>query len=135
VTTFAYIRGSRVVTVFTTARPASDFPDIQANLVVVDASVQQGDYYNGSIFQAAPFTLVELKILKQQALDSLFDARFDLTAFIREGTATNVTANNVGSFLAAITNNYRTLRAQIAAAASISVLNAIDITAGWPNNP
>jgi hypothetical protein len=72
---------------------------------------------------------------KQTALDALFDANFDLAKFIRGGTATTITAANVGTFLATITNNYRSLRAQIAAASTLATLNAININSGWPSNP
>lgn len=73
--------------------------------------------------------------LKQAALDALFDSHFDLAKFIRGGTITTITAANVGTFLATIANNYRSLRAQIAAASSVAALNAININAGWPSNP
>lgn len=72
---------------------------------------------------------------KQIALDALFDANFDLAKFIRGGTATNITAANVGTFLATITNNYRSLRTSIASAADLTALNAININSGWPSNP
>jgi hypothetical protein len=71
----------------------------------------------------------------QAQLDSAFNAKFDLAAFIRAGTVTTVTAAGVGTFLATITNNYRTLRAAIAAAPTIAALTAININAGWPANP
>lgn len=75
------------------------------------------------------------KTQKQVTLDALFDANFDLAKFIRGGAATNITAANVGTFLATITNNYRSLRASIAAAANLTALNAININSGWPSNP
>lgn len=75
------------------------------------------------------------KTQKQAALDAAFNANFDLAAFIRGGTATNVTSANVGTFLATITNNYRSLRAQITAAASVAAVNSINLNSGWPNNP
>src|SRR4249920_508661 len=59
------------------------------------------------------------KTLKQTQLDALVDDNFDLKAFIRDGTITNVTGANVGSYLAQITNNYRTLRLQITGASSV----------------
>jgi hypothetical protein len=68
-------------------------------------------------------------------LDALLDNNFDLKAFIRAGTSSAVTAANVGTFLAQITNNYRSLRSQIAAATTVAQLQAIDINAGWPGNP
>lgn len=73
--------------------------------------------------------------LWQTHLDAEFDQHFDLAKFIRGGTVTTVTATNVGSFLAQITNNYRSLRAQIAAAATVAAVQAISITSGWPSNP
>lgn len=71
----------------------------------------------------------------QLALDAMFDAQFDLKAFIRGGTISTVTAVQVGSFLAQITNNYRSLRSQISAATTVAQVQAININAGWPANP
>lgn len=71
----------------------------------------------------------------QFQLDTLLDNNFDLKAFIRAGTSTTVTGTNVGTFLATICNNYRSLRAQIAAATTFTQLNAININSGWPSNP
>lgn len=82
-----------------------------------------------------PDTLATRKAVKQIALDVLFNTNFDLGNFIRVGTATNVSANNIGTFLAQITNNYRTLRASIANAADTTILAAINLNSGWPNNP
>lgn len=79
--------------------------------------------------------LAYAKLQKQQALDDFFNAHFDLAAFIRGGTATGITAANVGTFLATITNNYRTLRASIAAASTVAVVNVINVNSGWPANP
>lgn len=84
---------------------------------------------------ASFFPVADYQAAKQAQLDALFDIKFDLAKFIRAGTATTVTAANVGTFLSQITNNYRTLRASIAAAASVAAVNAIDVTAGWPSNP
>lgn len=80
-------------------------------------------------------TFTECQSDLQQALDNLFDANFDLKAFIRTGSSTSVTAAGVGTFLATICNNYRLLRASIAAATNLSQLNAISIISGWPGNP
>jgi hypothetical protein len=71
---------------------------------------------------------------KKAALDTYFTTYFDLTEFIMQGTV-QVSATNVGNFIAQITNNYRSLKSQIANAANMTALNAIDITKGWPNNP
>jgi hypothetical protein len=75
------------------------------------------------------------KAQRQEQLDNLLDNNFDLKAFIRAGTATNVTGTNIGNFLATINNNYRTKRAAIAAAATVAAVAAVAINAGWPNNP
>lgn len=75
------------------------------------------------------------KVVAQQALDDWFDAHFDLAKFIRGGSAVNITAANVGTFIATITNNYRTLRASITAAATVAAVNAINVNGGWPSNP
>jgi hypothetical protein len=75
------------------------------------------------------------KTLKQAELDAFFDQFFDFDQFIRTGTATSVTATQVGNFLAQITNNYRTLRASIKNASSVAVVEAINVQSGWPNNP
>jgi hypothetical protein len=72
---------------------------------------------------------------KQTRLDTLVDENFDLKAFIRDGTITTVTGANVGNYLAQITNNYRSLRSQIANAASVAAVNAINLNQGWPSNP
>jgi hypothetical protein len=71
---------------------------------------------------------------KKDELDAYFRTYFDLTNFIMQGTV-QVSATNVGNFIAQITNNYRSLKSQIASAANMTALNAIDITKGWPNNP
>ena len=86
--------------------------------------------YAGSAAQ-----LAFVKTQKQTALDAVFDANFDLSKFIRGGASTNITAANVGTFLATITNNYRSLRASISGAANVSAVNAININSGWPANP
>jgi len=71
----------------------------------------------------------------QLQLDTLLDNNFDLKAFIRAGNSTSVTGTQVGNFLATITDNYRSLRASIAAAASVAAVQAININNGWPSNP
>jgi hypothetical protein len=86
-------------------------------------------------YPASPTELAWHKQNKQAALDTLFDANFVLTEFIRNGTVTTVTGANVGAFIAQISNNYRTLRASIAAATTVAQVQAININAGWPSNP
>ncbi len=79
--------------------------------------------------------LTYAKVQKQTALDDFFNAHFDLAAFIRGGTTTGITGAQVGTFLATIANNYRTLKASIAAAANVAAVAAINVQSGWPNNP
>jgi hypothetical protein len=134
----AYVIDRHVSTLLAPEKTLADCPpEIRSSCYEVADTVQCGWYRldDGTFVAERPKTLVELKALKQAALDELFDTRFDLSAFIREGTATNVTSNNVGSFLSTITNNYRTKRAQIASAADAAALDAINILSGWPNNP
>ena len=109
--------------------PVSISPD---GLHVADQTLAQA--YLAS-FVGSATELAYNKTIKQAALDALFDANFDLAKFIRGGQSTGITATNVGNFLATITNNYRSLRAQIAAATSVAQVQAININAGWPSNP
>lgn len=124
-----------VLSHFTTTLTASAFPAIQARLAVAPASVVDGMYFDGTSFGFTPLTLLDAKALKQAQLDAFFNAHFDLASFIRDGTVTTVTATQVGTFLATITNNYRTIRANKDAAGTIAAAMAIDVTAGWPSNP
>lgn len=109
---------------FATAAPegwhVDDVSAVQAIIAAFAGSADELAYY---------------KRVKQALLDDQFDQHFDLAKFIRAGSATGITAANVGTFLATITNNYRTLRASIAAAASVAAVNAINIAGGWPANP
>lgn len=86
--------------------------------------------YSGSAAELAWW-----KSKMQAALDDLLDDNFDLKAFIRAGASISVTAAGIGNFLATINNNYRTLRASIAAASTVAAVQAVNINAGWPANP
>lgn len=79
--------------------------------------------------------LVYAQLVKQAALDALLNNNFDLIAFIRSGSSVLVSGVAVGTFLSTIANNYRSLRAQIAAAGTVGAVNAININSGWPANP
>ena len=98
----------------------SDVPTVTATIAAYSGSATELAYH---------------KVQAQTALDAAFNANFDLAAFIRAGTATGITATQVGTFLATITNNYRSLRAAIANAATVAAVNAVNIAAGWPANP
>jgi hypothetical protein len=101
-------------------------------LHVGDVTAAQS-YFSSYVGSSAQLQWNQAKLLAD--LDALLDNNFDLKAFIRAGTSSAVTAANVGTFLAQITNNYRSLRSQIAAATTVAQLQAIDINAGWPGNP
>lgn len=103
-----------------------NFPDAATETAA--ASLLAG--YVGSAAQ-----LTYWKTITQAALDDEFNSHFDLAAFIRAGTATSVTDTQVGTFLATITNNYRSKRASIATAGTVAAVQAINIAAGWPSNP
>lgn len=76
------------------------------------------------------------RAMKQQQLSDFFDAFCDFRSFVRAGTITNVTAANVGAFLASVANKERTLRlTTIPGASTPGAVSAIDVTAGWPANP
>jgi len=128
--------------------PQGVFPAVQAALVAAGFSGSVSVAPDGihvsdvatalNAFNSYSGSAAELQYwqtAQQAALDTLFNANFDLAKFIRAGTATNVVAAGVGTFLATITNNYRSLRAQIAAATSVAQVQAININSGWPSNP
>lgn len=101
-------------------------------LIVSDVAAAQAfiNRYTGSVEELA-FS----KARQQTALDEFFNAHFDLAAFIRGGATTGLTGAQVGTFLAAIANNYRTLRVSIASAANVAAVNAVNVSSGWPANP
>lgn len=79
--------------------------------------------------------LAVAKTIKQAELDAFLNDHFDLLAFIRGGSNASVTGNNVSTFLANITNNYRSIRASISAQTTVAGVASIGVTSGWPNNP
>jgi hypothetical protein len=102
---------------------------------LIDA-VPSATYNSGTgVFTPPNQQLVFVQAQKQGQLDGFFNVHFDLAAFIRDGTITTITAAQVGTFIATIANNYRSKRAAIAAALTITAVNAIDVTTGWPANP
>lgn len=79
--------------------------------------------------------LAYAQFVKQTALDAFLDTNFDFKAFIRAGTTATLTGAQVGTFIATIANNYRSIRASITSAATVGAVNAININSGWPSNP
>ena len=80
-------------------------------------------------------TVQDWQSQKKEQLDIFFDKNFDLAKFIKTGTVSTITGAQIGTFLAQMTNNYRTLKSNIASAATIPAVQAIDVTSGWPSNP
>lgn len=78
--------------------------------------------------------LAVAKAIKRRELDEFLRDNFDLISFIMGGSAT-VNANQVGTFLANITNNYRSIKASIAAQTTVAGVVGINVAGGWPNNP
>lgn len=72
---------------------------------------------------------------KQDALSAKGTQLMTLFNMIDGGTQTNLTANQVSTYIAAVANNYRQIKAAINAAATVGALQAIDIAVGWPANP
>ena len=108
---------------------------IKAQRAALVAAAKARQQANANAQAAYNATLAGAKVVAQANLDTFFDLNFDLKAFIRAGQNTAVTAAGVGNFLATITNNYRSLRAQINAATTVVQVQAININSGWPSNP
>lgn len=102
---------------------------------LIDA-VPGATYNSGTFVFTPPLQQIALvKAAKQAELIAYFRRFFDLTEFVLAGSLNTVTVTQLNNFQVQIINNERTLRANIAAAATISAVNAIDLTAGWPSNP
>lgn len=87
-----------------------------------------------SVYRGSQMELDWYKSQKQAALDDYYTTNFDPGAFVRGGSASNLTASDVGNTLAAVINTYRTFRAQIAAALNVAAVTAIAVDSGWPSN-
>ena len=68
-------------------------------------------------------------------LREVAEQRITLFNVIDGGSATNVTAAQFSGYMAALTNRYRTLKAQVQSATKVADIRAIDFGAGWPANP
>lgn len=88
-----------------------------------------------SAWIAAYSPLPRAKRKKIKRLDTAADQRISLLAFIRAGTATNVTSAQFGSYVVGVLNNYRSIRASIQNATSVAEVEAVSLSTGWPANP
>jgi hypothetical protein len=79
--------------------------------------------------------LVIQQALTQAQLDQLLAQKADTVNMVQGGQNSSTTGTGVANYLSASTNNYRSLRAQIAAATTAGQVQAININAGWPANP
>ena len=61
-TTYALVKNGLVLSHFDTTRPITDFPDIQASLVVAPSNVLDGWTYNGSTFAPYVPTAEEVRL-------------------------------------------------------------------------
>ena len=80
-------------------------------------------------------TLAYWQALTQTALDSFYQTNFNFDFLVRGGQSTTITGAQIGSAIATIVNNYRSIRASIAQASTIAAVQAINVTSGWPSNP
>jgi hypothetical protein len=72
---------------------------------------------------------------RQAELVIEYERRTDPLVIADGATDTSVTAATLGGYQAACVNNYRSLKAQIAAATTASGLQAINPLSGWPAFP
>jgi hypothetical protein len=75
------------------------------------------------------------KTCQLAALLAYLQNYLNLSNFVDGGTATNVTGTGVGTFLADLTNNYRTKKQAIQNATTSAQVWAVDFQTGWPSNP
>ena len=124
------------------------YTDKGAGLALRDSIVAQGFRIwieNGQAFADDPVAvqaiinafdpLPTLKAAKLATLKAAVSARADMFGLMDSGSSTTVSATQFGTFWAAAINNYRVLKAQIAAAPDAATLAAINLGTGWPANP
>jgi hypothetical protein len=89
-----------------------------------------------SLLQVTTSTSLAIQqALKQAQLDALLATKADTVGMVQGGQSSTTTGTGVANYLSASTNNYRSLRAQIAAATTAAQVQAININGGWPSNP
>jgi len=88
-----------------------------------------------STYTGSATELTSVKDVRKKALFDLCDTQYDLRSLADGNTSPSLTSTNVGQYLASVGNNYRTLKANINAAANTAAVNAININTGWPTYP
>jgi len=102
--------------------------------VTYDASATPGQIAQGqAIINNGELLIAQAN--KQDNLDVLLVTNADMVRLVQGGNSTTTTGAAVSTYLSNATNNYRSLRAQIAAATTVAQVAAININAGWPPNP
>lgn len=91
--------------------------------------------YVDSLSNKASTILSIQQDIRQAELDKLLRNNADMVTLIQGGNSTTTTATTVATYLSNGTNNYRSLRAQIANAATPEAVRAVNINGGWPPNP
>lgn len=72
---------------------------------------------------------------RQTQLDTILTNNADVVKLVQAGQSSTTTGTGLAQFLSTSTNNYRSLRTQIASAATPAAVRAVPINTGWPNNP
>jgi hypothetical protein len=112
--------------------PIQTLSQLQENYATMSAA-QLVALYTAAV--AVPYTVSDLQLILLFALNVFLNANGQLPVMIAAGSSTSLTGTQFGTFLATAANNYRTLRAAINAATTVTQLNAINVLAGWPSNP
>jgi hypothetical protein len=116
-----------------------DNAGIKGQLFINPAGLRTPDISNTqnvlSTYTGSSTELTYAKDTRKKALFDLTDGQYDLRALADGNTAPTLTSTNVGQYLASVGNNYRTLKANINAAANVAAVNAININSGWPTYP
>lgn len=84
---------------------------------------------------AAYDPLPRAKRKKIERLQQLAEPRISLFSMIDAGTATNVSNAQFTTYLVAVLNRYRAIKAAINAAATVQDVEAVSLATGWPANP
>jgi hypothetical protein len=93
----------------------------------------QGDAVSAWIASYNPLPRAKRK--KIERLKEAAEPRISLFEMIDAGAATNITNAQFTTYLVAVTNRYRTIKAQINAATTVQEVEAVSLTTGWPANP
>lgn len=103
----------------------------------VDSEASLGQtlaFYIDSLTTRTSTSLPIQQAIKQAELDKLLITNADVVTMVKGGQNSSTTGTGIANFLSTSTNNYRSLRTQIANATSAAQVQGININAGWPAN-